>query len=70
MAYVTVDNYGDEYIHQAEPELLNGLWVTYTLLGDDWERNFGIELPHGTVEKLLGYKLTVNDGAVSSLNFA
>lgn len=48
MAYLAVDSDGSEWIFESKPEKDN-VWST-------WD-NF-VELPYGSIEKLIGKKLT------------
>ena len=56
MAWVAVDENGDEFIYGNEPYRLQNYWY----MSD----NYFVELPKGSVEKLLGRELTWNDEPV------
>ena len=73
MAYVSVDCGGDEWIHYNEPKLDDNCTgyedAIYVLC--PWENGKSvfhhvsdIKLPKGSIEKLLGRKLTFEDGPV------
>lgn len=73
MAYVSVDLIGGEWIHANEPKL-NMKYGMYTdEIYESWDGQGGksvyhhdsdIELPKGTIEKIIGKKLSFNDGPV------
>lgn len=69
MAYVSVDVIGGEWIHANEPKL-NMKYGMYTdEIYESWNGQGGksvyhIELPKGTIEKIIGEKLSFNDGPV------
>ena len=50
MAWVAVDENGDEFIYRNEPYRLQNYWYMCD--------NYFVELPKGSVEKLLGRELT------------
>ena len=56
MAWVAVDENGDEFIYRSEPYRLQNYWYMCD--------NHFVELPKGSVEKLLGRKLSWNDEPV------
>jgi len=56
MAWLAVDENGDEYIYNYCPER-----ATYIFLGDD---NNSVELPKGSIEKLIDKPLTWADEPV------
>ena len=56
MAWVAVDENGDEFIYRSEPYRLQN----YLYMCD----NYFVELPKGSVEKLLGRKLSWKDEPV------
>lgn len=71
MAYVAINLDGSEVITNNEPKLVNGYWVDEVY--ESWDGQGGksiyhhsteIELPKGTIEKLIGYKLKFSDGSV------
>lgn len=63
MAWLAVDEDGCEYIYNTKPYELGGFW--YNSVPDDKsiELHF-MELPNGTIEKLVGRKLTWKDEPV------
>lgn len=73
MAYVSVDKYGNEWAHDNEP-ILNEKYMCYEdPIYESWDGQGGkkvfhhfsdIELPKGTIEKILGRKLTYEEGPV------
>ena len=67
MAYVAVDKDSQEGIHQRKPTLGSGdgFWYTmgkYTKRGEKYIHR--IALPKGSIEKLIGRKLTWEDEPV------
>jgi len=58
MAWLAVDKDGDEYIYESEPERYDDMFVCS---GYD-DKLF--ELPNGSIEKLIGKKLTWDDEPV------
>jgi hypothetical protein len=65
MAYFAVDKCGTETVHNSEPELNCGFWVTYRFDGEEYEIDHGVELSTGTIEKLSpGLVLTADDEPV------
>lgn len=66
MAWVAVDANGDEYVHEGKPERVrdeNGVFVfwEYEITVEGEWVNMSIELPQGSIEKLIGYKLVPGD---------
>ena len=57
MAWVAVDENGDEFIYESEPYRLQNYWYMCD--------NYFVELPKGSVEKLLGKNYL---GMMSQLN--
>lgn len=64
MAWLAVDKDGSEYIYENEPirDDYSFIPIDDGLIWDDYPF---IELPKGTIEKILGRKLTFDDGAVN-----
>ena len=58
MAWLAVDKDGDEYIYSSEPERDDDLFVN-----SEYDGKF-FELPNGSIEKLIGKKLTWDDEPV------
>ena len=56
MAWVAVDENGDEFIYGSEPYRLQNYWYMCD--------NYFVELSKGSVEKLLGRKLSWKDEPV------
>ena len=56
MAWLAVDKNGDEFIYESEPYRLQNYWYMLD--------NYFVELPKGSVEKLLGRKLSWEDEPV------
>ncbi len=56
MAYLTVDEEGQECIHEMKPERFRGEW--YTELTDFYNESTGTYLPKGSIEKLAGKVIT------------
>ena len=73
MAYVSVDKYGGEWIHDNEP-VLNEKYMCYedpiyeSFDGQGGKKVFhhysDIELPKGTIKKIIGRNLTYEEGPV------
>lgn len=63
MAYVVVDNDNEEYIfsHKPERDIEIGWWVCSHKIK---AYRMNVKLPKGTVEKLIGKKLTWEDEPV------
>lgn len=61
MAYLAVDKNGEEWIYEKKPYRLpqTQTWNDSTVFGKNC-----INLPNGTIEKIIGRKLTWNDDAV------
>lgn len=67
MAWLAVDKNGGELIFRFEPErkldtdyMARSYWGWYDLGIDDW----GLELPKGSIKKLIGRELTWDDDPV------
>lgn len=62
MAYVAVDENGNEFLHDDKPIRArvknNGYWI------DNYLESVYIDLPKGSIEKLIGKKLTWEDEPV------
>lgn len=61
MAYLAVDENGDEYIFQSEPKryMKDGDWIP----NYEYDRDY-VLVPNGTIEKILNYKITWIDNPV------
>lgn len=57
MAYLVVNKNGQEIIFEYPPFRLGAMWSSYS---DNWH----IYLPNGTIEKLIGRKMTWEDAPV------
>lgn len=56
MAWVSVDKNGDEYVWRDKPRRMgNSFWIHYQLIE---------QLPSGSIDKLIGRKLTWEDEPV------
>ena len=55
MAWVAVDKNGDEYIYEDKPHREEGKWV---------EIFDFVELPKGSIKKLIGRELTWSDNPI------
>lgn len=64
MAYLCVDQDGTNVIFDERPERDRKMWAYYTTI-DGALINFRIDLPKGSVEKLIGRTLTWNDEPVA-----
>jgi len=69
MAYVAVDKNGDEVIFQEKPErnksIYNDLEHTDLVVMCDRDYEiYAVDLPKGSIEKLIGHKLTWEDEPV------
>lgn len=67
MAWLAVDKNGGELIFRFEPErkldtdyMARSYWGWYDLGMDDW----GLDLPKGSIKKLIGRELTWDDDPV------
>ena len=59
MAWVAVNKYNREYIYEEEPKrCYYGVWSQASLLDN------AVELPQGSIKKLIGRELTWNDEPV------
>lgn len=65
MAFLCVDKDGTESIHELTPKRGFNTWLPF-LIGDDEYSEMGdvIELPKGSIEKLIGINLTWEDEPV------
>ena len=61
VAWLTVDKNGEEWIFQNEPILQNGVWYERYVMLPPLEC---VQVPEGTIEKILGYKLTLETSPV------
>lgn len=66
MAYVCVDKNGQEKIFNSAPSrdgfgITNTFWGIYDYYG---ENDYGVDLPEGTIFRLIGRKLTWEDEPV------
>ena len=61
IAYLAVDEDGEEWIYDDEPDRnkKDGIWIPAKCRDNDC-----YQLPNGSIEKLLGYKLTWKDNPV------
>ena len=68
MAWLAVNKDGSEVVSVFEPyRTKNDTWNCNTEIDDGWEETFIIQissLPKGSIEKLLGYKMTWTDDPV------
>lgn len=64
MAWVAVDGMGIEWISASKPYRNNGLQNWEPLYKDDYVLIDMIELPKGTIEKIIGRELTWDDEPV------
>lgn len=58
MAYAAVDKDGSEYIYEEEPKRVKLMWAKIEY------DNECVELPKGSIERLIGYELTWEDEPV------
>lgn len=63
MAWVAVNWNGDEYIYEAMPERFYHRWLPAICEYQDRVYEY-IELPKGTIKKLIGRELSWNDEPV------
>ena len=64
MAWVAVD-YISEWIFNCKPDMWTGDCVEHNYwLPQDRYGAYGLQLPKGSIEKLIGRKLILEDGAV------
>lgn len=63
MAWVAVNRYGDEYIFEAFPERLTCVWAPTFCEYQDRVYDY-VELPKGTIKKLIGRELSWEDEPV------
>ena len=71
MAYVAVTKFGVETMFRNRPTKFRSFWVDYQEMGiiskvlkKDFDEDCSIELPSGTIEKIIGRKLTWEDEPV------
>lgn len=64
MAWLTVDGLGIEWIFAAKPHRIKDCQSWEIPYKDTYVLTDTIELPKGTIEKLIGRKLTWNDEPV------
>ena len=67
MAWLTVDKNGRESIHEKKPEFDSFEWYDSIELcaeGECITHSTTIDLPVGTIEKILGYKLTFENSPI------
>ena len=65
MAWLAVDKDGSEYIYEEKPRKCENMYTPQVSEYDYEEMTHNIKLPKGTIEKILGRKLTFDDGAVN-----
>ena len=64
MAFVAVNDNGDEYIYEEMPERCFG-WQWIPTFCEYQDRIYdSIKLPHGSIKKLIGRELSWNDSPV------
>ena len=61
MAYLAVNKHGDEVIFRSEPTRETSYWEIFDYYS---EPDYGVELPKGTIYKLIGRDLTWDDEPV------
>lgn len=59
MAYLCVDKDGTEIIFAERPRRFRSIWIGREKTGDKY-----VELPHGSIAKLIGRELTWSDEPV------
>lgn len=71
MAYVAVTKFGVETMFRNRPIKFRSFWVDYQEIGKisevlnkDFDEDCSIELPKGTIKKLIGKDLTWDDEPV------
>ena len=71
MAWVAVNKYGSEQMFRNRPMKFRSFWVDYQELGKisevlkrDFDEDCSIDMPSGTIEKIIGRKLTWDDEPV------
>lgn len=63
MAWVAVNRYGDEYIFEAFPERLQSVWAPTFCEYENRVYDY-VELPKGSIKKLIGRELSWDDEPV------
>ena len=63
MAWVAVNRYGDEYIYEAMPERFYHLWAPTFCEYENRVYDY-VELPKGSIKKLIGRELSWDDEPV------
>ena len=63
MAWVAVNRYGDEYIFEAMPERFYCVWAPTFCEHENRVYDY-VELPKGSIKKLIGRELSWNDEPV------
>lgn len=61
MSYLFVTKDGKEFINPTMPIRYGEEWYCYDLNVAGWAEDFSIELPKGSIRKLIGKELTWND---------
>lgn len=61
MAWLTVNKYQKEEIFQYKPISKRGFWYAYNRFN---YFSAGIDLPNGTIEKILGHELTFENSPI------
>ena len=66
MAWVAVDRYGEECVFRTRPKRninnVSGKWGFFYLARDGgYLVNWGVDLPKGSIKKLIGKELTWDD---------
>ena len=71
MAWVAVNKYGLEQMFRNRPMKFRSFWVDYQEIGKisevlkrDFDEDCSIDMPSGTIEKIIGRKLTWDDEPV------
>lgn len=64
MAWLAVDRDGSEYIYEEKPRKFENIYTPQVSEYGYGEMTHNIELPKGTIEKILGRKITFDDDPV------
>ena len=63
MAWVAVNRYGDECIYEAMPKRFYGVWAPTFCEYENRVYDY-VEIPKGSIKKLIGIELSWNDEPV------
>lgn len=64
VCWLAVDKNGDEYVYQEKPVREKSLWDTVKVIEGEYNDTDCVELPKGTIKRMLGKELTWEDDCI------